>query len=72
MRAKTTVQVSNQMIVVTNRWDSGAMVVRQLEIRPGVEIPLEGLEEFLLESKYEAINVHHSIIPRNYDHNLSS
>lgn len=72
---KTTIQVSNQMIVFTNTWENGAKRIRQLEIRPGVEIPLEGFEELLLEVKYEALHIRNGMLPPNtinYDNNLSS
>lgn len=54
MKTKTTIQVSNQYIIVTNKYPDGSTSKRQIEIRPGVEIPLEGFEDWLVDIKYEA------------------
>lgn len=63
-KTKTTIQVSNQYIVVTNTFPDGSSSKRQIEIRPGVEIPLEGFEDFLIESKYEARYASAMFLPR--------
>jgi hypothetical protein len=62
---KTTVQVSNQRIKVVTTCPDGSSYVHELEIRPGVEIPLEGLEDFLLECKYTAKHVRSGFKPVN-------
>lgn len=64
MKTKTTIQVSNKMIIVTNTFPDGSTQQRSIEIRPGVEIPLEAFEEWLVDSKYEARYASAMFLPR--------
>ena len=63
-KTKTTIQVSNQYIIVTNTFPDGSKNQRSIEIRPGVAIPLEGFEDWLVDSKYESRYASAMFLPR--------